>query len=178
VTDDRRRLTAIHEAGHAAMAIHVRLGTQDATIREADGVLGSVTHYPPGDWFQPDCEVTPRTRRRIEQQIMTLWAGTLAEELIGGQANPDGAGHDFDVISSLALYMCGDSEETDAYIEWLRLHSRNTLKTPFVRIAINAITDALLERETLTGKQIRSVVREAFSRGIENRRRRHPVFGA
>jgi hypothetical protein len=118
-----------------------------------------VNHYPIGKWFRLDVEVTPRTRARIEQHIMVAWAGTLAEELIGGRSNPDGASHDLDTIMQLAQYVTGgEPEETDAYIEWLRLRCRNDLSDGLTRLAVEAITAALLDRTTLTGPEIREVV--------------------
>ena len=157
-----RRLTAIHEAGHAAVAMHVGIGIRRVTIAPTGAAQGKASHYPIGKWFQPDIEVTTRTRTRIERSIMVFWAGTLAEELIGGRAEPDGATHDRDMIVQLATFICGDPEETSAYIEWLRLRCRNLLQTPLVRRAVDAITDALVERTTLRGTEIRAVVSDSL----------------
>jgi hypothetical protein len=161
MTDTELRLTAIREAGHAAMAMHQGIAVRRATIRPSDVALGMVEHYPIGEWFRPDIEIDGRTRNRIEKTILVLWAGTLAEEIIGGCEHPEGE-EDIENIVRLSSHIVSETEEQEAYIEWLRLRCRNWVRLPFVARSITALADALLERQSLTGSQLRDVSRAAF----------------
>jgi ATP-dependent Zn protease len=150
---NQRERAAFHEAGHAVVRRYFGMGIKKITIVEDDESYGRVSNRPPGDWFRPDIEIDGRRRRRIELEIMTGWAGTLAEEMHAGESEATiaGAREDINQIANLALYASGSEEEAEAYIEWLRLRTLGILRVMWGEI--EAVATALLERETLTGKQ-------------------------
>src|SRR4051812_47781355 len=101
------------------MGLYVGLGGRVVTVGADDDAHGHVSHYPFAKSFRPDIEVRPRDRTRIERGIMVCCAGTLAEEMIGGRRNRNGAAHDQDVAITFAAWVCGgEPEETSAYLQW------------------------------------------------------------
>lgn len=151
---------AVHEAGHAIISLVLGRAVKRASIIEDDDTAGRVTHRPIGDWFQPDIEIDGRTRRRIKTEIMTFWAGTLAEER-QGESTPEqlevGFASDRASISDLAVYSTGSIYEAEAYIEWLRRRTEALLNRWGVWSAIEAVADALIEERELSGRRVREI---------------------
>lgn len=163
VKHDHLASTAHHEAGHAIARFRQRLAIRSVTIEEDEESFGRASHNPPGEWFQPDIEVDRRTRNRIESEIICALAGPEAEcRFMGNDDAPYGAGSqaDLDVAALLACYVCGDDDEASAYMEWLRIRARNLVRSEWELVEVLAA--ALLDRKTLSGHQVRKVLRRVF----------------
>jgi len=172
-----RRLTAVHEAGHALVSLRCPEADpiHKATIIPRGRALGMVVRLPEGDRVSV-------SRAKLLADIAVAMAGRAAEEIVFG---PDlvttGAEADFRAATDLARRMVaswgmseaigfvahtgndpasGRSERTAWRIdeEIRRItdegmdHARRVLRAD--RLALDRIAQALLERETLTGADI------------------------
>lgn len=101
MTEEEKRMTAYHEAGHAIVGI---------TVPEHDPVY-KVTIIPRGralgiTQFLPEQDRYSMSKRRIESAITTLFGGRIAEELIfGADAVTTGASNDIERATDLARNM-------------------------------------------------------------------------
>src|SRR5580698_10073877 len=101
MTDAEKRMTAIHEAGHAIVGI---------SVPEHDPVY-KVTIIPRGralgvTQFLPEMDRYSLSKRRLESSIATLFGGRIAEELIFGEdAVTTGASNDIERATELARNM-------------------------------------------------------------------------
>ncbi len=101
MTEEEKRMTAYHEAGHAIVGM---------TVPEHDPVY-KVTIIPRGralgvTQFLPEQDRYSMSKRRIESAITTLFGGRIAEELIYGvDAVTTGASNDIERATELARNM-------------------------------------------------------------------------
>ncbi|HZX32670.1 MAG TPA: AAA family ATPase [Rhodocyclaceae bacterium] len=175
LSPDERARTAYHEAGHALIA--ALLGT---------GKVEKVSVLPRGDALgvtlvSDDDAKLLRTQIELENRIQMLLAGRCAEELIYGQAST-GAGHDLQQASKIAYDMVAryglgqegrlfslaalerhevDSrhlvEEANATLK--RLCDLCTANLVEQRQALETLTAALLEQETVPGEYVESLLK-------------------
>ena len=99
ISDKERRLTAIHEAGHALVGMN---------IPESDPVH-KVTIVPRGralgvTFFLPEHDVLGRTKEELEAMIANSMGGRIAEELFIGRVTT-GASNDIEKATELARAM-------------------------------------------------------------------------
>jgi cell division protease FtsH len=99
MSDKERRLTAIHEAGHALVGMN---------IPESDPVH-KVTIVPRGralgvTFFLPEQDVLGRTKEELEAMICSSMGGRIAEELFIGRVTT-GASNDIEKATELARAM-------------------------------------------------------------------------
>ena len=101
MTEDEKKLTAYHEAGHAIVG---------RTVPEHDPVY-KVTIIPRGralgvTMFLPEKDKLSHTRQKLESQISSLFGGRIAEELIfGEQSVTTGASNDIERATEIARNM-------------------------------------------------------------------------
>jgi cell division protease FtsH len=101
MSDEEKRMTAYHEAGHAIVGL---------TVPEHDQVY-KVTIIPRGralgvTQFLPEQDRYSMSKRRIDSAIATLFGGRIAEELIFGRdAVTTGASNDIERATELARNM-------------------------------------------------------------------------
>jgi cell division protease FtsH len=101
MSNEEKRMTAYHEAGHAIVGL---------TVPEHDPVY-KVTIIPRGralgvTQFLPEQDRYSMSKRRIESAIATLFGGRIAEELIFGRdAVTTGASNDIERATDLARSM-------------------------------------------------------------------------
>jgi len=99
MTDKERRLTAIHEAGHALVGMN---------IPDSDPVH-KVTIVPRGralgvTFFLPEQDVLGRTKEELEAMIANSMGGRIAEEIFIGRVTT-GASNDIEKATELARAM-------------------------------------------------------------------------
>ena len=108
ITEDEKRVTAIHEAGHALLA--VLLPNADpihkVTIIPRGMALGVTMQLPVDDKHN-------YSRAYLEDQIAILLGGRIAEEITNGQLTT-GAGNDLERVSGLAHKMVCEWGMSDA----------------------------------------------------------------
>ena len=101
MTEEEKRMTAFHEAGHAIVGM---------TVPEHDPVY-KVTIIPRGralgvTQFLPEQDRYSMSKRRLESSIATLFGGRIAEELIfGPESVTTGASNDIERATELARNM-------------------------------------------------------------------------
>jgi cell division protease FtsH len=188
ISDKEKRLTAIHEAGHALVGMN---------IPESDPVH-KVTIVPRGralgvTFFLPEADVLGRTKEELEAMIANSMGGRIAEELFIGRVTT-GASNDIEKATELARAMVcqygmsdlgplafGKKEEQiflgreiaqhrdfseDTAIKIDRevkkivseQYARATKILQDNREAMDRLVDALLEHESLDSAQMRRVI--------------------
>ena len=175
-----RRIIAYHEAGHALMQVlsgdsSVRL--HKVTIIPRGQSLGS-TH------FSPERDMLNYSRTQIVARIWCLMAGRVAEEIALGNIT-SGASADIQQASSLARQMVfewgmsplgflalskPDGVESLASAQTVyeaEQHVKSLLAEQYAhtthqlqdhRGALDAIAQALIERETISGDEVRAMI--------------------
>ena len=101
MTEDEKKMTAYHEAGHALVMLQV----------EGHEPLHKVTIIPRGralgvTMWLPERDKLSQTRTELEALIASMFGGRVAEELIYGKKNiTTGAGNDIQQATNLARRM-------------------------------------------------------------------------
>src|SRR5678810_1429026 len=101
MSEDEKKLTAYHEAGHAIVGL---------SVPEHDPVY-KVTIIPRGralgvTMFLPETDRYSISKRRLESKIATLFGGRLAEEIIFGiESVTTGASNDIERATEIARNM-------------------------------------------------------------------------
>src|SRR5215510_9891874 len=108
ITDDEKRVTAVHEAGHALLA---------ALLPNADPVH-KVTIIPRGmalgvTMLLPVDDKHNHSRDYLQDQIAMLLGGRIAEQLTNGKLTT-GAGNDLERVTDLARKMVCEWGMSDA----------------------------------------------------------------
>ena len=178
-TRSERRVIAVHEAGHALASLTL---TPESRLRRVSilpaggGAAGYNLSIPP--------ERTMLEKRQIERQIEVLLAGRAAELLVGGEeAVTAGAANDLTRAAELAAALvmdlgmagepavslralnraCGGGDESKALC-------RQKLTELFERVSallleraddLLLLTDALVEREAMSGEEVEALLRAA-----------------
>jgi cell division protease FtsH len=174
-TDEEWRAVAVHEAGHALAGVlfHVEDGLHKVTIQPRGQAMG-VAHFSPG-------ELVLHTRRYLEGQICKGLGGRAAEELVfGSEAVTSGAKADLQHTTRVAremVYKLGmgpntglvafDDRESGGAVS-SELHAamdrdvRAIVEDMYARVreglaqhraALDALAEALLDRETIEGAE-------------------------
>ena len=195
-TDHERALIATHEAGHATLAWltapHRRL--EVLTIIKRSGSLGLLAHGDRDD-------VYTRSRSEMEALIQTAFGGQCAEEIFFGDVStgPSGdllfatntaaemvgsCGMDENLVSFAAVQnsalsdtnivgrVLGDPQGREA-VQALLVRQKARAKDLLSENThlVEALRDALLEREELIGSEITDVLEEAQRRHEAAQRR-------
>ena len=154
--------TAHHEAGHAVAAIWHDLGFRYVTINpdQAEGSLGHLLYQPPPKGFNPEVELTPKTRDRIERQIVAAFAGGHAEARFRGRHNLVGARRDRSQAIDLACYVAGYGRALEKYLDWLWTRSAEFVGSDPRWSEITKVARALLDhrRGRLTKMEVREIL--------------------
>jgi cell division protease FtsH len=101
MTEDEKKMTAYHEAGHALVMLNV----------EGHEPLHKVTIIPRGralgvTMWLPERDKLSQTRLELEALLASMFGGRIAEELIYGKKNiTTGAGNDIQQATNLARKM-------------------------------------------------------------------------
>jgi len=182
LSEESRRLTAFHEGGHALVALRTpgAMPLHKATIMPRGSSLGMVQQLP-------DKDETSISLRQMRARLDVCMGGRVAEELaFGPDAVTSGARSDLQQATALARHMvaeCGMSDvigpvcvadgpagrwrpsaatervvddEVRRMLRESEARVRELLGS--ARAELCAVAAALLERETLTGDEVRAVV--------------------
>jgi len=158
---------AVHEAGHAVVSELIRPGSiSSLTISPRGSALGYVRQAPQDDFYL-------YARSELEDQICVLLAGAVAEELVLGEPST-GAANDYDAACQAARRMVytglsvlgavdpelvsGDAVQRAMSDIMTRQRQRaQDLLGPRAE-AVRRLAERVLECETLSGEEIRSVL--------------------
>jgi cell division protease FtsH len=184
MTDEEKRVTAYHEAGHALVAIIVPQcdPIHKVTIIPRGGALGMVVRLPEKDKLST-------TRTELLSNIKVAMGGRAAEELIFSDANiTTGASRDIKQATEIAKSMVTKfgmsrslglrSFDSDKYyldvsdqisqktLEKIDTEVKKLIDEAYADVwkiildnkdTLHAIASNLLERETLTGDEVRKI---------------------
>jgi hypothetical protein len=130
-----------------------------ASIRVDHDSLGRVMHRSYGGIVGMDVEATPRHARRAQARIRFALAGIEAERMQFGQRiRDDGAESDYHSAAGMALRLAGgDPREAEAWLALLRIQTQKALCSSMNWAVVAEVARELLERETLTGREIRDI---------------------
>jgi cell division protease FtsH len=101
MTDEEKKLTAYHEAGHALVALHVPKADplHKVTIIPRGRALGVTMQLPERDHLS-------HTKQFLESRLAILFGGRIAEEIIfGADSVTTGAANDIQVATQMARAM-------------------------------------------------------------------------
>jgi len=180
--EDERRTIAVHESGHATVAWLVGKGRklEVLSIVKRKQALGLLTHSEEEERFT-------KTRSEIEALIQIAMGGMAAEELFFGETS-SGVAADLEAATMAACQMVGSlgmgttlisvaaldmpgnivakvlstdagREEVEDLLRRSKVEVRKMLEDN--RHVIEALRDALLEREELVGSEILDVITAA-----------------
>ena len=144
----QRRITAYHEAGHAVMALI--LGRQIHKITIAPGQMQT------GGVRLGACQIQRRrgraARESIEDEILFLLAGMVAESHVTQRYCQAGAAQDLSVVRRLLREHPGSERQLE------RLERRYLSKTEYLlseeshALAVQLIATQLIEKTTVSGR--------------------------
>ena len=182
-TEAERRTIATHEAGHATVAWLVGKGRklEVLTIVKRKDALGLLSHSEEEERFT-------KTKSEVRALIDIAFGGMVAEELFFGEAST-GVASDLQAATQNACQMVGQlgmgttlissaameypaggivskvlaNDDSRAEVETLLATSKNSVTEMLDdhRNVVEALRDALLEREELIGDEILQVIRES-----------------
>ena len=191
MTDEEKKLTAYHEAGHAVVAIHQPESDpiHKATIIPRGRALGMVMRLPEGDRISV-------ARDKLLADLRVACGGRIAEEMIfGADKITTGASSDIRMVSDIARRMVTEwglseklgflayaADEQEVFLGRSVSQQKNTSDATALEIdneirrivdatyqdasailkknlnQLEILADALLEYETLSGDEIKTLV--------------------
>jgi hypothetical protein len=137
---------AYHEAGHVV-----------ARFFSEGGSLGHVRgrYDDPEDALGREAEYGKRLA--IETEIISALAGQIAEKRGVGRSTSGSAESNGKIAADLAFSACGgEAREAGAFLNWLRIRTENLIE--FYWTDVERVTQALLERKTLSGNEVRKII--------------------
>ena len=147
----RLKETAHHEAGHAVASWWLGVKFKYVTGAPAADSFGHLKpRYP--KWFQPDADSSDRVRLHIEQDIIIGFAGQLAQAKFRGERPRYGMHGDNRQAVDMASYRGGSTKTTEAYLRYCWCASEDLVSMRWREI--QAVADALLERQTISYKEV------------------------
>lgn len=147
--------TAHHEAGHAIAALRLGRPFRYVTIEPDEGSLGHVLFRAWDKRFHPDVNWSPRTEALLRDAIVTALAGLEAQAKFTGRRDFRGARSDYDQAADLASRACGSLKETNAYLAWLCVRTKQIVSVHWGEI--RALASALLREKRLSYEGARDV---------------------
>lgn len=152
--EDKTR-TAYHEAGHAVMHYIRDVPINCASIEETEDTLGKV-QWDMGSSSFLQLNLGGRSnevRSLAKSQALIVLAGIAAETLAFGQYWQEGAESDLDSFHHYAYYV---SRDTERYATQIKSEAKSLLRKNWRMV--RAVADALLEKHTLTHKELYSII--------------------
>ncbi len=156
----RLKATAHHEAGHAVARWYQGLKFKEASIvpNSDEGTLGHVLSSLP-KWFDPETDDTARVRLRAEKEIISCFAGQIAEQMFRGHRPRYGAHSDNQSAMNLGLYFAS-GETLEAFLHFLFLSSRDLVSRRWREI--EWVAPELINGRRLTYEGVREVIDRGF----------------
>lgn len=160
--------TAYHEAGHAVACCELRLRFDYVTIVPNDKFKGRIY----GTWVSPrsvqhlqNGALTLTARSYWERHLIMSLAGEVAAQAAAGCEDRVGSSADHLWAIDIAVRLCGDIEETNAYVAWLSRRTVNFITVPHRWRAVEAVAAALVIEKKIGARRCRRLVRETRSAG-------------
>lgn len=157
-----RPSTAYHEAGHAALAIHLGIGLKKISIipgHDYDGIC--IQHHQPS-LQRLDYDNSDSLNKRAEKLMMVALAGAEAQRRFAPTSvRRYQAESDIKSVFEYAFALCGDSDEASALVRLLQIRTRNILYLPFVWSGVKALAKRLLKQHEIKSGEARDIFEAA-----------------
>lgn len=177
VTEQKKRLVATHEAGHALMGL---LLNDFDSVRKVSivprGNTGGATYFEP---TEDRMDMSLLTREYLENKILVAYGGRVAEELVFGESQiTTGASGDLQEVYKIAYQMVtvfgfnntlgkaalttasdaiGDKIQEEIRAICDRLYNKAKMMMTNNMSYLQRITLALIEKETLTEDDLKAL---------------------
>jgi len=155
----RLQATAYHEAGHAVVGYHNDLKFRYVTIKPSGDALGHVLSPASPKSFNP--EFMTRTSYHAivywQRRLVTSFAGQFAEGKFLGKHPRHGHDSDDQQAVNVAIELTGSQKQLQKYLDFSLVVAEETVNIFWPDI--KAVATALIERETLSFKEVRDVIR-------------------
>ncbi len=149
--------TAIHEAGHAVMALLLGRSVQKVTI--APGKLQS------GDMRLGICEMkkgrSKASKDAVEDDVLILLAGMVAESRFTGQYCHAGAAQDLLAVKRILQNRAGNERQLARLQRRMLDKTEYLLDDPGNARAVQSVARELLQRTTISGRSVRHLFDQA-----------------
>lgn len=186
VSEEKKKITAYHEAGHALVALKLELYDSIRTVSIMPrGKTGGVTIFEPND---DDLDMSLLKKNALENQIAVALGGRIAEEITFGEEYvTTGASGDINMVQNIARHMVTHyglskkmgaiawhannsispnefSESTRALIDQEikliveRIYEKTRKLLLENRNALNAIAEKLIVHEVLSDDEVKSIL--------------------
>jgi hypothetical protein len=160
MSEEKLRVTAYHEAGHAVASWVVGLETEGASIERQENSLGRVTFA--------EIEAIEVYDELMDRHLLSSYAGVKAVELYTGRPtdpddpnmDPSYKGSDWDEVMDLTLRLAGPEESAQVALqEQAEEKAQRILREHWS--GVEAVADALLRRRSLNSADLSRILKEA-----------------
>jgi hypothetical protein len=172
---DERTDTAFHEAAHAVIAHRLRIGFKRVTIAPGEASLGHVVLHGVPEWVRDELGSAFRQREHVERRILVDLAGWAASEKLHGKVRDwrkTGAAGDVRSAVGFADRLVGSNEEAEAFLNWMVVRARATIRNPVIWACISALASELIKHTTLSAGRVRDIIKQAQDDYIASLQRR------
>ena len=167
------RATAFHEAGHAVAAVKERVRLRSLSIEPDEDSAGRISHANPLQNARLDIDTSYINRMRMERLVRVSLAGPAAQQRFARSSWRRFHGSDDYKQALRLLYRFADGKALSAYFNLLQAWTESFLYRPGVWAQVSAVASALLKKKTLSAREVRPLMREAFKRAMEKSNARH-----
>jgi len=157
MSEDEKKLTAYHEAGHAIVGIHCPQSDpiHKATIVPRGRALGLVMRLPEGDKLS-------LSKDKLEADLAVAMGGRIAEEIIfGAEKVTTGASSDIQMATGMARRMVTEWGMSDKLGP---LHYGSNSEEVFLGHSVTQQKNMSDETAATVDSEIRRIVEEAYDR--------------
>ena len=160
-------IRAYHEAGHGLAAYIQNRHFRALSIRNGEHSHEKLTtrHW---ESFRAEKCADPACRERIERNIIELFAGDVAQEILTGKPVSHGESSDFRYIAELGTCVMDPGEVLDAYLHYMALRTKHILLLPQNWDAIQILADELIKHKRLEYDAARRILDEAMEIGLRD----------
>ncbi|TWU11118.1 cell division protein FtsH [Allorhodopirellula heiligendammensis] len=158
--DDALVATAHHEAGHAVMAVSLGRHIHKVTIAPGKMAFGGTR--------LGHCEIKKGRAKgvndRLEDDVLILLAGMVAEARFTGQYCHRGAGRDLDDVANLLCTRAASPRQHETLRRRMIAKTEHILSDDAHVAAIRTIAGELLDKTTISGRAVRHHFQQAQQR--------------
>lgn len=154
---DELTATAYHEAGHAVMAVMLGRPIEKVTI--------SAANLNTGGRRLGMCKIqkgrSKPSKDELEDDVLILLAGMVAESHYTDRYCESGAGSDFQMVERLLSNRARNEKQLQRLIQRSLDKTEYLLGDEVAVQAIESIAKEVLERKTISGRTVRHLYQEA-----------------